>query len=116
MSVPLLWDARAELAVAGDGDGDGRPDTGYGEQGTEAKDSARSYRRNAGPTQGSVFVGAVAVAPLRVVCAQVQRARRAGAADIETCRRANKCTGIHTGALTTTGDEWTAAKGSGTGV
>ena len=39
-----------------------------------------------------------------------------GAADTGTYRRANNCTGNRTGALTTAGDEWTAADCSGRGV
>ena len=41
-SAPLLWGIGAELAVAGAGDGAGRPEADGGEQGTPAKASARS--------------------------------------------------------------------------
>ena len=103
--------------MAGGGDGAGRPEADGGEQGTPAKDGARSCLRHAGRTGGALYVGAVAGAHLRGVCAQVQQVRRAGApsrvhhragdgaADTGTCRRANNCTGNRTGALTTAGDE-----------
>ena len=127
-SAPLLWGIGAELAVAGTGDGAGRPAADGGEQGTPAKAGARSCRRNAAGTGSALYVGAVAGAHLRGVCAAVQQVRRAGApgrvhhragagaADTGICRRANNCTGNHTGAFTTAGDEWTAAGCSGVGV
>ena len=48
----------------------------------------------------------------------IAAAHRAGndALDTEICRRANNCIGNRTGALTTAGDEWTAAGCSGKGV
>ena len=72
-------------------------------------------------------VVAVAGAHLRGGSAQVQRVRRAGApgwlyhragdgaADTGTCRRASKCTGNRTSALTTGGGEWKIADCSGSG-
>ena len=120
-SAALLWCIAAELAVAGAGDGAGRPEANRGEQGTPAKAGARSCRRHAAGTGSALYVGAVAGAHLRGVCAAVQPVRRAGApdrvrhragdgaADTGTCRRANNCTGNRTGAITTAADEWTAA-------
>ena len=48
----------------------------------------------------------------------IAAAHRAGndALDTEICRRANNCTVNRTGALTTAGNEWTAAGCSGRGV
>ena len=54
----------AELAVAGNGDGSGRPETGSGGQGTPAKDSAHSCRRPVGVTWGAIFVCEVAGASM----------------------------------------------------
>ena len=70
-SAPLLWGTGAELAVAGAGDGAGRPEADGGEQGTPAKAGTRSCRRHAGRTGVALFVGAVAGAHPRAVCAQV---------------------------------------------
>ena len=59
--------------MAGAGDGAGRPAADGGEQGTPAKAGARSCRRHAAGTGGALYVGAVAGALLRGVCAPVQQ-------------------------------------------
>ena len=59
-AVVELDDAGAELAVAGTGYGAGRPEVGGGDQGTPAKEGARSCWHHAGQTGGALFVGAVA--------------------------------------------------------
>ncbi len=61
------------------GGGAGWPEAGGGEQGTLAKDSAHRFWCHAGRTPGAIFVGTVAGAHLRGVCAQVQWVRRADA-------------------------------------
>lgn len=55
-----LDDAGVELALAGAVYGAGRPEVGGGDQGTPAKEGARSFRRHAGQTGGALFVGGVA--------------------------------------------------------
>ena len=112
---PLCADERLVLA-------------GGEEQGTSAKDGWRSCRRHAGRTQGAQLWAQMLVCTRRVVALQCKQVQRAGvpawvhhrigygAADTETCRRVNNCTGNRTGALTTAGDECAAAGCYGRGV
>ena len=105
----------------------GWAEAGGGEQAPAAKGSGCRQRRSAGWTPGAIFVGTVAGAHLRGGSAQMQRVRRAGApgwvhhragdgaAYTGTCRRASKCTGNRTSALTTGGGECTATDGSRSG-
>ena len=74
-SALLLWSTGAELAVAGVGDDAGWPEADGGEQGTPAKAGARSCLRHAAGTGSALYVGAVAGAHLRSVCAPVQQPR-----------------------------------------
>ena len=108
-----LDDAGAELAVAGTGYGAGRPEVGGGDQGTPAKEGARSCR----PTQARQGT--------HYLWAQLRRASAPGwvhhrvggsSADVRTGGRANNCTGNCNSALTTAGDEWIAAVSSASGV
>ena len=126
--APLLWCIGAEIAVADADYGAIRPEADGGEQGTPAKAGASSCRCHVAGTGDALYLGAVAGAHLRGVCAAVQQVRRTGApsrvhhraghgaADTGTGRGANNCTSNRTGAFTTAGDEWTAADCSGRGV
>ena len=116
------------VSWASAGESIGWPEADGGEQGTPAKAGARSCRRHTAGTAGVLYVGVVIRAHLRGVCTTVQQVWQAGptgwvhhragdgAAATGTCWRVKNCTGNRTGALTTTGAEWTAAGGSGRGV
>ena len=97
------------MAVAGDGAG--RLEANGGEQGTAAKAGTQGLRRHAAGTGSALYVGAVASAHLRGVCAPAQQVRRLGATsrvhhragngagDTGRCRRANNFTRNRTDAL-----------------